>query len=113
MKKFKFKKAKILLTLPVALISIKLYLGAVLGYFFAKILAGRIDSTIFDIGSHQIHFHHWIMGAMGLTAALLIGFSPLITNLLCGFLGGLVFEGVANYPDWYKIIIKKKEEILP
>ena len=52
------------------------------------------------------------MGAMGLTAALLIGFSPLITNLLCGFLGGLVFEGVANYPDWYKIIIKKKEEVL-
>ncbi len=112
MKKFKFKKAKILLTLPVALISLKLYLGAVLGYFFAKILAGRIDSTIFNIGNYQIHLHHWIMGVIGLAVVLLIGFSPLTRHLLCGFSGGLVFEGVANYPDWYKIIIKKKEEAL-
>jgi hypothetical protein len=112
MKKFELKKAKILLTLPVALISFKLYVGAVLGYFFAKILAGRIDSMLFDVGNHQIHFHHWILGAIGLTVTLLVGFSPLIRNLLYGFSGGLVFEGVVNYPDWYKIIIKKKEEIL-
>ncbi len=110
--KIKLKKSKILLTLPVALISFRLYIGAVLGYFFAKILAGRIDSMIFNIGNHQIHFHHWIMGVVGLTAVLLIGFSPLMKNLLYGFSSGLVFEGIANYPDWYKIVMKKKEEAL-
>jgi predicted histidine transporter YuiF (NhaC family) len=109
MKKFEIDKSKILLSLPLVLISVKIYLGAVFGYFFARILAERIDSIIFTVGSLQIHFHHWLMGFIGLVIALLVTLSPLIDHLIYGFLSGLIFEGIFNYPDWYKILTRKKE----
>jgi hypothetical protein len=108
MGKLKINKSKILLSLPLVLISIKAYFGAVFGYFFARVLAQRVDSIIFSIGKLQVHFHHWIIGLICLIAAFLFSLSPLIGPLLYGFFGGLIFEGISSYPDWHKILTKKK-----
>ncbi|XOB40510.1 MAG: hypothetical protein ACKKMR_00660 [Candidatus Nealsonbacteria bacterium] len=108
MKKIKINKSKLLLGIPLALISLRIYLGVLFGYFFARFLSTRINSIILSIGSHKLHFHHWIMGFIALIFILWYSFSPLIDQLVFGFLGGLIFEGISSYPDWYKVIIRKE-----
>ena len=99
---------KFLLNATVALISLRVYLSALFGYFSAKFLAERWNSVVFNIGSYKLHFHHWLMGVFGLAAMFFYTFSPLINQILFGFLSGLVFEGVSNYPDWKKVLFKKE-----
>ncbi len=107
MKKLEVNKVKILLGIPLALISLRIYLGAVFGYFFAKFLSSKLSSIIFNVGSYQFHFHHWIMGLIGLVFLLILNNSLWIDKMIIGFLSGLVFEGITSYPDWYKVITKK------
>ncbi|XOB46288.1 MAG: hypothetical protein ACKKMV_02455 [Candidatus Nealsonbacteria bacterium] len=99
---------KFLLGIPLVLISLRIYLALISGYFLAKLLSGRFNSVILTIGSYELHFHHWMMGIIGLIFILLYSFSPVIENLIFGFLGGLIFEGISSYHDWHKILTKKR-----
>ena len=105
--KFNSKKTKLLLGIPIAILSLKIYLGTIFGYFFAKFLAGKIGSIVFNMGNYKLHFHHWMIGLIGLIFVFLYNFSPLINHLTYGFFGGLIFEGISNYSDWHKILNKK------
>jgi hypothetical protein len=105
----KLNKAKLLLTIPLAILSLRIYLGAVFGYFFARFMAERLDSVILSFGSYHLHFHHWMMGLVGVLFFLLYEFSPSIEYFIFGFLGGLIFQGVTSYPDWYRILKKGKD----
>ena len=108
MKKPKFNIPKVILGIPIALISLRLYFAVVFGYFFARFLSGRLDSVVLNLGNYTIHFHHWMMGVIGLIFVLLYNFSPVIEKVVFGFLGGLIFEGISSYPDWNKILTKNK-----
>jgi hypothetical protein len=107
MKRFKLKLPKFLLGVPVALLSLKIFFGGVFGYLLAHFLSGKFNSVVLSIGSYELHFHHWIMGVIGLTAILLYQISPLIEQLFFGFFGGLIFQGISSYPDWHRIFVKK------
>jgi hypothetical protein len=107
MKMPKINIPKFILGIPIALISLRIYLAVVFGYFFARFLSGRLDSVVFSFGSYTLHFHHWMMGAAGLIFFLWYSLSPAIENLVFGFLGGLIFEGLSSYSDWNRILIKK------
>ncbi|MBD3208762.1 MAG: hypothetical protein GF370_04955 [Candidatus Nealsonbacteria bacterium] len=104
MKKIKLNKGKFLIGLAVAFISLRVYFGALFGYFFAKFLADRLSSVVLTFGSYNFHFHHWMMGLVGLIFFFLYSFSPTIEQLIFGFLSGLVFEGITSYSDWYRIL---------
>lgn len=108
MKKPNIKIPKIILGIPIALKSLELYLAVVVGYYFAKFLAARISSVIFPLGNYTFHFHHWMMGVVGIILLFIYNFSPAIESIGFGFLGGLIFEGVSSYPDWHDIFKKKK-----
>ena len=108
MKKPKIKIPKAIFGIPIALISLRIYLAVVLGYFFARFLSGRLGSIVFNFGNYTLHFHHWMMGIVGLIFILIYSFSPSIENLVFGFLGGLIFEGVSSYSDWSKVVTKKR-----
>lgn len=108
MKKFKIKIPKIIWGVPIALISLRIYLAVVLGYIFARFLSGRLDSIVLNLGSYTLHFHHWLMGFFGIIFILILNFSPIIENIIFGFLGGLIFEGVFSYSDWHRIFTKRK-----
>jgi len=107
MKRFKLKLPKFLLGVPVALLSLKIFFGGVFGYLLAHFLSGKFNSVVLSIGSYELHFHHWIMGVIGLTAILLYQISPLVEQLFFGFFGGLIFQGISSYPDWHRIFVKK------
>ncbi len=109
MKKVKIKKSKILLGTPIALFSIEVYLGIILGYFAAEFFSPRLKSITFDIGRYKFHFHHWLLGLGILPLLLIYKFSLLPITLSSGFLGGLIFQGIFSYPDWHRIIIKKND----
>ena len=105
----KIKIPKFILGIPIALISLRIYLAVVFGYFFARFLSGRLDSVVFNFGNYTLHFHHWMMGAAGLIFFLWYNLSPVIENLAFAFLGGLIFEGLSSYPDWNRILTKKEK----
>ena len=109
MKKPKINIPKFILGIPIALISVRIYFAVVFGYFFARFLSGRLDSVVFSFGNYTLHFHHWMMGAVGLIFFLWYSLSPTMENLAFGFLCGLIFEGVSSYPDWNKILTKKEK----
>ncbi len=113
----KLIKPKILLSTPLALFSLEIYLGALSGYFFAKFLSGKqvglpgkIKSLVFDIGHHKLHLHHWLYGLGILIFAISSNFFPIFSQFSYGFLGGFIFQGISSYPDWHKILIRKKHD---
>ena len=108
MRKFNLTKPKILLGIPVAIFSIEAYLGMILGYFAADIFSSKFKSITFNIGNYKLHLHHWLFCLMILPFILVYQFSPLPINLSSGILGGLVFQGIASYPDWHQVLIKQK-----
>ena len=108
MTKPKINIPKFILGIPIALISLRIYLAVVFGYFFARFLSGKLDSVILNFGSYTFHFHHWMMGVAGFIFVIWYSFSPSIEKLAFGFLGGLIFEGISSYPDWNKILTKNK-----
>ncbi len=111
--KSKLVKPKILLGIPLAFYSLETFFGALAGYFLTKFLAGKeagkpgkIKSIVFEIKNWKIHLHHWLIIFGFLNLALYYQFLP-FPQFSFGFLGGAVFQGI-TYPDWYKIITRKK-----
>ena len=68
-------------------------------------MRGRIRSIIIPVGRRKFHLHHWFIGSvailLGITRSIPVLFSP---EIFYGALGGLVFQGVYCYKDWYRII---------
>ena len=108
MRKLKIKKSKLFLGISVALLSLEIYFGGIFGYFAAKFLSGKLNSVTFNIGNYKLHFHHWMMGLTALSLTLLYSITPLTNQLFFGFMGGLIVEGISNYPDWHRIFFKIK-----
>ena len=103
----KISKSKFFLGIPIALISLELYLGILLGYFLAKLSEGKVPSVVFKIGDWKLHLHHWFLGAGILISALCHNFLP-IAPFSYGILGGLIVQGISCYPDWYRIVVRRK-----
>ena len=103
----KLVKPKFFLGILIALISLEIYLGIILGYFLTKFFAKKVPSVAFDIGNWRLHFHHWLIALGILISALYYNFLP-FPQFSFGFLGGLVIQGISSYPDWHKILFKKK-----
>ena len=109
-------KPKVLLSLPLALLSLEVFLGALSGYFLANYLsakeAGQKNrwwrSFAFEVGNYRLHFHHWLYGLAVLIPGLYYSLLP-FPQLSLGFLGGAIFQGIYRYRDWYKVITKQKK----
>lgn len=117
MSKINFLKSKFIPTAPLMFISLEFYLGLIFGYLLTKVLAGKkpgeqgfIKSLIFNIGSWRVHLHHWLIGAAILVSGVIFSFLS-YTSFSFGFIGGMVYQGVRDYPDWPKIIAKKSNNI--
>ena len=113
-----FTRKKMFVTLPIALISIELYLGVLFGYFIGKYLSGRKmgerprfwKSIVFRIGDYKIHLHHWLYSLGILVSFASFSFFPVSGQLSLGFLTGVIFHGVVSYPDWYKVVIRRRKQ---
>lgn len=104
----KILKSKIFLSFPLALLSLEIYLGSLLGFFSFKLFTGKIPSLAFNVGSYRLHFHHWLYGSAILIPALYYNFLP-FPQFSLGFLGGVIFQGIYCYRDWYRVIVKQKD----
>ncbi len=110
----KLTKPKIFLGISLAFLSLQAFFGALCGYFLTKFLAGKeagqpgkIKSLIFEIKNWRVHLHHWLI-ALGLLNVFLFWSPPFFSQFSFGFLGGIVFQGISCYPDWYKVVVKIK-----
>ncbi|MBZ9569494.1 hypothetical protein KJA16_01060 [Patescibacteria group bacterium] len=111
MKKIKINR-KILLGIPLAIISFEIYLGIVFGYFLGKFLSGKrtgqsgtIKSIVLNIGNHKLHMHHWLLSLGILIFNFLSSFSLPFPQFSLSFFGGLMIQGIFCYSDWHKIFI--------
>ena len=82
-----------------------------LGYIIAKFLGARADgkkgiikSIIIPLGKYELHLHHWFFGVGIGIFGITRGGYVLSPEIFYGFLGGLVFQGIYCYNDWYKIV---------
>lgn len=108
-------KKGISLTIALALISLQLGLGIILGYFTARLLAGkqtgqqgRIKSLAFQIGNYKLHLHHWLLSLGVLVFAFF--FNLFHFHFFYGFIGGWIVQGVFSYKDWKKILSKRSKD---
>ena len=111
-RKLKVNK-KFLLSIPVALISLEIYLGIIFGYFLGKFLSGKktgqpgvIRSIILNFGSYKLHLHHWVLSSGILIFSFLTSFSLPFSQFSLSFLSGFAIQGIICYSDWHKILIR-------
>ncbi|MFC1663629.1 hypothetical protein ACFL0A_00665 [Patescibacteria group bacterium] len=118
MKKINLKDPKILLGIPLAIISLELYIGTIIGYLGGKFFCGKLATkprilkmikiNTFDIGNYQLQLHHWLLCSGIVILAIFYSFFTFLPRLIFGFLGGLIFHDIYFDKDWYKILKKKK-----
>lgn len=86
-------------------------LSWLLGYMVTKFGAGRaagqrgrVRSIYIPLRNYRIHVHHWMIAILMMPLAFVtpIPFVPPV--VLCGFLSGIVFQGIYNYGDWYRFV---------
>lgn len=89
------------------------------GFLIAKYLGGktvgekgRLRSFFIPLGKHKIHLHHWFISSGIIFFALLKGVFLISPEIFFGFLGGLVFQGIYYYTDWYKILVPRRVQSL-
>lgn len=102
---------KFLLSIPLILISLQIFLGIILGYLLGKALSGKntgrsgtIKSIVLNVGNYKLHLHHWLLSLGILILNLLSNLS--FPQFFLSFLGGLMIQGIFCYPDWHKILVK-------
>jgi len=91
------------------------YVAWLVGFVMAKFGSGkkegrpgRVKSIVIPWRNYEFHLHHWVLAALiGIICFLIEGFPPVRPELFYGFLGGLIFQGVYCYGDWYRIIKSK------
>jgi len=91
-----------------AIFSLEVYFGMIVGYFTANFFSSKLKSITFNIGKYRLHLHHWLLFLGVLPLILIYKFSPLPIYFSSGFLGGLIFQGIFCYSDWHQILIEKK-----
>jgi len=105
---------KFLFWIPLALISLQIFLGIIIGYFLGKFLSGEkighqgtIKSIVLRLGRYRLHLHHWLLCFGILILSLLTKIFLPFPQFSLSFLGGLMIQGIVCYPDWHKIFIKQ------
>lgn len=68
---------------------------------------GRVKSIVIPFGKWKLHVHHWIcsLGLMGVASS--VGFYLFGPQVTYGFLGGLAFQGIYSYSDWYRVVKRR------
>ena len=111
MKKTSFNISKISIWITTFVISFQLCLWMIAGYFLSKFLAGKktgesgiIPSMVFTIKNHRLHLHHWVYSSIAMVVLYLVGVSSVF---LYGIAAGAVYQGVFNYTDWHRILVRR------
>lgn len=95
-------------------ISLLFALGIIIGYlgtylFDKKITKKeRLRPVNIKLGRWKIHFHHWLMGGVGLFLLLVFGVLHLLPRIFLGIAAGLMFHDFYSDKDWYKVILKRQ-----
>jgi hypothetical protein len=91
------------------------FVGWLLGFGLTKYMAGktsgkqgRIRSIVIPFGRRGVHLHHWLISAGIIILSLIMDIQFLASAISYGVLGGLVFQGIYCYSDWYKILITRR-----
>jgi len=101
--------------ISVMLISFGLGASLIIGYIAARFIAGaktkergRFPSIAFTLQGYKIHVHHWLVFSSILATALIFQFSVFAHEIVYGFFGGVVIQGITHYEDWRQVIKKEK-----
>ena len=65
---------------------------------------GKVKSIVIPLGKWKLHLHHWLCSLGLISISSVYGVYLLNPHVTYGLLGGLAFQGIYSYSDWYKII---------
>ena len=68
---------------------------------------GKVRSLVIPFRKWGFHLHHWLYSLCLTALSLTTGIYILTSTITCGFLGGLVFQGIYCYRDWHVILINR------
>lgn len=113
-------KRKLVAILPTVIAGIAFgylfVISLLLGFLVGKYVAGesigkqgKLASIVIPVRKWRLHLHHWLysLWLIGLSAAT--GIHVLNPNITYGLLGGLAFQGVYCYSDWYIILVSRRQ----
>ena len=115
-------KKKLVASLPIVVAGITLgylfLLSLLFGFLAGKYLAGksagergRLRSVVIPFRRWGLHLHHWLysLGLIGLSS--ITGMHFLTPAITYGLLGGLLFQGIYCYNDWYVVLISRRRTV--
>ena len=68
---------------------------------------GKVKSIVIPMGRWNLHLHHWLCSLGLMSISSVYGIYLLNPHVTYGLLGGMAFQGIYSYSDWYKIIITR------
>lgn len=71
-------------------------------------IPGRVNSIIIPLGKWKFHLHHWLCSLSLMSASAAFGFYLFGPHVTYGFLGGLAFQGIYCYDDWYRVVVRRR-----
>ena len=88
-----------------------LSLGMISGYLISRFFSGKKEGEkgliqnpfILKFKNYKLYLHHWLIGFLIFFVVSFIDFSSLFIK---GLILGITFQGIFDYNDWHKIIIK-------
>ena len=87
------------------------YISWLVGFIVAKCgggkqagKPGRVKSIVISWRDYRLHLHHWVLAFVTSVICMTKGIHVIRPELIYGFLGGLIFQGIYCYSDWYRII---------
>lgn len=115
------EKRLVIFVLPItATILILIMLGYLfllswlIGFLVSKYIAGKsagepgkVRSLVIPFGKRGFHLHHWLYSLCLIGLSLTTGIYILTPATTYGLLGGLFFQGIYCYRDWYVILINR------
>lgn len=93
--------------------SILFLIGMVFGYWgvnkFCKkyIECGKISPVYLNFGNWELHFHHWLSGALALLIFWLLGLYQVTPEIILGAMGGMVVHDIHTDKEWHKVFYRK------
>ena len=91
-------------------------LSWLIGFLASKYMAGKsvgergkVRSVVIPLRRWGVHLHHWLYSLFLISLSFTTGMHFLTPEITYGLLGGLVFQGIYCYGDWYVILVSRHQ----
>ena len=93
-------------------------ISLLMGFLASKFIAGKstgergkLGSILIPFGKWRIHLHHWLYSLWLISISMATGMYFITPAITFGTLGGVTYQGIYCYKDWYIVLVKRPKKV--